>query len=80
MADEKVADEFAAPGDELERMMYGWSITHCLPASMAEQPSAALGTVLRAPMVRELGKAAGFASVETRDVDAGFFQLHVLRK
>jgi SAM-dependent methyltransferase len=79
VADEKVGDEFTAPADELERMMYGWSVTHCLPASMAEQPSAALGTVLRAPMVRELAEAAGFGSVETLDVDAGFFQLHVLR-
>jgi SAM-dependent methyltransferase len=80
IADEKVADEFTAPGDELERMMYGWSITHCLPAARSERPSAALGTVLRAPVVQELGKAAGFGSVETLDVDAGFFQLHVLRK
>lgn len=80
VADEKVADKFTAPGDELERMMYGWSVTHCLPASMAEQPSAALGTVLRAPIVRELGRAAGFGSVEKLNVDAGFFQLHVLRK
>ncbi|HEX2052242.1 MAG TPA: methyltransferase domain-containing protein [Actinomycetota bacterium] len=80
VADEKVADRFTAPGDELERMMYGWSITHCLPAAMADQPSAGLGTVLRAPMVQELGEAAGFRSVETLDVDAGFFQLHILRK
>ena len=79
IADEKVADRFTAPGDELERMMYGWSITHCLPAAMAEQPSAAIGTVLRAPIVHELARAAGFGSSETLDVDAGFFQLHVLR-
>jgi 2-polyprenyl-3-methyl-5-hydroxy-6-metoxy-1,4-benzoquinol methylase len=42
VADENVADTFTAPGDLLERMMYGWSITHCLPVAMAEQPSAAL--------------------------------------
>jgi 2-polyprenyl-3-methyl-5-hydroxy-6-metoxy-1,4-benzoquinol methylase len=80
VADEKVADEFTAPGDELERMMYGWSITHCLPAAMSEQPSAAIGTVIRAPIVHDLARAAGFSSTETLDVDAGFFQLHVLRK
>ena len=34
---------FTAPGDEVERMMYGWSVTHCLPTQMVEQPSAALG-------------------------------------
>lgn len=80
VADEKVADEFTAPGDELERMMYGWSVSHCLPAAMAEQPSAAIGTVIRAPIVHELARAAGFGSAETLDVDAGFFQLHLLRK
>ena len=80
VADEKVADEFTAPGDELERMMYGWSITHCLPAAMSEKPSAAIGTVIRAPIVHELARAAGFSSSETLDADAGFFQLHILRK
>lgn len=80
VADEKVADEFTAPGDELERMMYGWSITHCLPASMSERPSAGLGTVLRAPVMKELGQAAGYGTVETLNVDAGFFQLHLLRR
>lgn len=52
IADEKVADRYQAPGDELERMMYGWSVVHCLPASMAEPGSAALGTVLREGLVR----------------------------
>jgi hypothetical protein len=28
------APAFTASGDDIERMMYGWSITHCLPASM----------------------------------------------
>ena len=48
VADEMVADRFTAPGDETERFMYGFSVLHCLPASLAEQGSAALGTVLRA--------------------------------
>ena len=47
VVDERVADAFAAPGDQVERIMYGWSVVHCLPVAMAEQPSAALGTVLR---------------------------------
>ena len=52
VVDEKVADRFTAPGDEVERMMYGWSVTHCLPTQMVEQPSAALGTVMRSDTVR----------------------------
>lgn len=79
VADEAVAESFQAPGDELERMMYGWSITHCLPASMAEQPSAAIGTVIRESTVRQLASAAGFRSVKVVPVDAGFFRLYELR-
>ena len=79
VADEAVAPTFTAPGDDVERMMYGWSITHCLPAAMAEQPSAAIGTVLRESTVRSMGLAAGFGSVEVLDVDGGFFRIYALR-
>ena len=48
VVDERVAERFTAPGDEVERMMYGWSVTHCLPTQLVDEPSAALGTVLRA--------------------------------
>ncbi|MGH9265963.1 MAG: class I SAM-dependent methyltransferase, partial [Acidimicrobiales bacterium] len=79
VADEAVAPTFTAPGDDLERMMYGWSITHCLPAAMAEQPSAAIGTVIREGTVRDLATRAGFGRVEVLDVDGGFFRLYALR-
>ncbi len=78
VVDENVAEEFTAPGDLIERMMYGWSIGHCLPAALAEQPSAALGTVLRPGRLRELATEAGFGSVQVVDVDAGFFRVYVL--
>ena len=78
VVDENVAEEFTAPGDLIERMMYGWSIGHCLPAAMAEQPSAALGTVLRPARLRELAAEAGFGSVQVVDVDAGFFRVYLL--
>jgi 2-polyprenyl-3-methyl-5-hydroxy-6-metoxy-1,4-benzoquinol methylase len=79
VADEAVASAFTAPGDVLERMMYGWSITHCLPASLAEQPSAAIGTVIRETTVRDLATEAGFGQVEVLPVDGGFFRLYALR-
>jgi 2-polyprenyl-3-methyl-5-hydroxy-6-metoxy-1,4-benzoquinol methylase len=78
VADEAVAETFTAPGDAIERMMYGWSITHCLPASRAEAPSAAIGTVMRPGTVAELAAAAGFASCEVLPVDGGFFRLYRL--
>jgi 2-polyprenyl-3-methyl-5-hydroxy-6-metoxy-1,4-benzoquinol methylase len=78
VADEAVAERFTAPGDELERMMYGWSVTHCLPASRAEQPSAAVGTAIRPATVADLAAQAGFAGCEIVDVDAGFFRIYRL--
>jgi 2-polyprenyl-3-methyl-5-hydroxy-6-metoxy-1,4-benzoquinol methylase len=78
IAEEKVADRFSAPGDEVERLMYGWSIVHCLPVSLAESPSAAIGTVMRAEAVREIAGAAGFARVDVLPVNAGFFRIYRL--
>lgn len=78
VVDEKVQDEFTAPGDRVERLMYGWSISHCLPSQRAEPDSASLGTVLRAERVRELAAAAGFSRVDVADVDAGFFRVYRL--
>ena len=78
IVDERVAETFTAPGDEVERMMYGWSVTHCLPTQMVEQPSAALGTVLRAGTVRELASTAGFTTVDVLPVENDFFRLYRL--
>jgi SAM-dependent methyltransferase len=78
VADEKVADHFHAPGDQLERLMYGWSIVHCLPVALSDTPSAAIGTVIRSDTVRDLAAAAGFARVDVLPVDAGFFRIYRL--
>ena len=78
VVDERVADRFTAPGDEVERMMFGWSVTHCLPTQLAEQPSAALGTALRADTVRELAAEAGFTRAEVLPVENDFFRLYRL--
>jgi SAM-dependent methyltransferase len=76
VVDERVADTFTAPGDEVERMMYGWSVTHCLPTQLVEEPSAALGTVMRAGTVRELAAGAGFSRADVLPVENDFFRLY----
>jgi 2-polyprenyl-3-methyl-5-hydroxy-6-metoxy-1,4-benzoquinol methylase len=78
VVDERVAERFSAPGDEVERTMYGWSVTHCLPTQMVDQPSAAIGTVIREDTVRELAHAAGYAGVEVLPVENDFFRLYRL--
>lgn len=36
--DERVAEEFGAIGDDVERFMYGFSFLHCLPVGMVKSP------------------------------------------
>jgi SAM-dependent methyltransferase len=79
VADERVADAFTAPGDATERLMYGWSILHCLPATLAEDPVEATGTVLRAPTLARWAAAAGLADVEVLDIDNPFWRFYRLR-
>jgi SAM-dependent methyltransferase len=78
LVDERVADRFTAPGDEVERMMYGWSVVHCLAVSRAESPSAALGTVLRADTVRALATDAGYDTCDVLPIDHDFFRFYLL--
>jgi SAM-dependent methyltransferase len=78
VADERVADTFTAPGDATERLMYGWSILHCLPATLAEDPVEATGTVLRAPTVERWAAAAGFTGFEVLAIDNPFWRFYRL--
>ena len=59
-------------------MMFAWSVTHCLPTQLVEQPTAALGTAMRADTVRELAGDARFVSVEVLPVENDFFRLYRL--
>jgi 2-polyprenyl-3-methyl-5-hydroxy-6-metoxy-1,4-benzoquinol methylase len=76
IADEKVAEEFAAPGDELERFMYGWSAVHCLPVGMVDPKSAGTGTVMRPSRLREYARDAGFTDVEILPVENDFWRFY----
>jgi 2-polyprenyl-3-methyl-5-hydroxy-6-metoxy-1,4-benzoquinol methylase len=78
VGDEKVAESFTAPGDELERLNYGWSALHCLPSGMVQQPSAATGTVMRPATLRRFARQAGFADVEVLPIEHDFWRFYGL--
>jgi SAM-dependent methyltransferase len=78
IADERVADTFGAIGDEIERIMYGFSVLHCLPVGMAEAPSVGTGTVMRTSTFRAYAEAAGFTSVEVLPIDNIFWRFYRL--
>ena len=80
VADERVADDFTAPGDAVERLNYALSVLHCLPATRAEDAVEANGTVLRAATVHRWSAAAGFGRVEELDIDFPFWRFYALAR
>lgn len=76
--DEKVAEKFTAPGDDTERLMYGFSILCCLPDGMSHQPSVGTGTVMRPSTLEEYARSAGFDGLEILPIDNDFFRFYRL--
>ena len=68
VADEKVQDEFTAPGDEIERFMALSSVLWCLPQGLADGPDAH-GTLMRAPEFQSYARKAGWSGAEVLPIE-----------
>jgi SAM-dependent methyltransferase len=79
VVDERVADAFAAPGDDLERLYYGFSVLHCLPVGMVGEDPAGTGTVMRAGTLRRYAEQAGLRRVEVLPIENDFYRFYRLR-
>jgi 2-polyprenyl-3-methyl-5-hydroxy-6-metoxy-1,4-benzoquinol methylase len=80
VVDERVGESFAAPGDEIERLMFGYSVLHCLPVGMADQPSAGTGTVMRPAVLRRYATEAGFSGVEILPIENDVWRFYRLMR
>jgi 2-polyprenyl-3-methyl-5-hydroxy-6-metoxy-1,4-benzoquinol methylase len=79
IVDENVADEFTAPGDEVERFMYGCSVFVCLPDGLSAPDSVGTGTVMRRGIVEDYAARAGYAGVSVLPIeDFSFFRFYRL--
>ena len=67
--DEKVSESFPGRGDDVERVMYGFSLFICLPDGMSHPGSAATGTVMRPDTLRKYAQEAGFSDLETLPIE-----------
>jgi SAM-dependent methyltransferase len=76
--DERVAHEFTAPGDEIERLMYGFSTLVCLPDGMSHPDSVGTGTVMRPGTFEGYAAEAGFDRVEILPIEADFWRFYRL--
>ncbi|WP_328460660.1 class I SAM-dependent methyltransferase [Actinoplanes sp. NBC_00393] len=79
IGDERVSDTFIAPAGEIERLQYAFSVLHCLPATRAENPVLANGTILRAPTLLGWAREAGFEQPEVLDIPNDFWRFYHLR-
>lgn len=76
--DERVGEEFSVEANEIDWMMYGWSILHCLPVGKADDPSAETGTVMRPSLLREYAHQAGFRGMDILPIENYFFRFYRL--
>jgi SAM-dependent methyltransferase len=78
VVDERVGERFTAPGDELERFNYGWSVLHCLAVGLLDEASAGTGAVMRPGTVRAYASEAGFGRVEALPIEHDFWRFYRL--
>ena len=74
--DERTSEQFDPAGNDIEWLLYGFSVLHCLPVGMVDTPTAATGTVMRPSTLRAYARQAGFSDIEILPIDAGFFYLY----
>ena len=74
--DERTAESFAPSGDPIERLLYAFSILHCLPAGRDAAASVATGTVMRPDVFERYAIEAGFATVEVLDIEHPMFRFY----
>jgi hypothetical protein len=76
--DERVADRLEGPADEIEQLMYGSSLTCCLPDGRSHEHSAATGTVMRHGTLRSYAADAGLPRCDALPIDLDFFRFYRL--
>lgn len=78
IGDVRTGEEFTAPADDLDRLFYGFSLFHCLPAGRTSAQSAATGAVLRPDTLRDYARQAGFTDVRVLDIENDFWRFYLL--
>jgi SAM-dependent methyltransferase len=79
--DEAVGERFAGKADDVEQLMYGFSLLICLPDGLAHADSVGTGTVMRPDTLRRYALDAGFAGVEVLPIDDfGFWRFYRLSR
>ncbi len=76
--DERTHDSFVTQAGDMERFLYGFSVTTCLPDGMSHEGSVGTGTVMRRSTLEAYAHAAGFDRVEDLTIEHDQFRLYEL--
>jgi SAM-dependent methyltransferase len=74
--DERADETFAPTADPIQRLLYAFSILHCLPVGRAAEDSVATGTVMRPDTFRRYATDAGFAAVDVLPIEHPMFRFY----
>lgn len=80
VGDERTAEGFALDAGDVERLYYGFSVLHCLPAGMIGENAAGTGTVMREHTVNDYARQAGFVDFEVAPIKNDFWRFYLLRR
>lgn len=80
VVDMAAADTLEAPGSEIERLLYGYSLLVCLPDSLATPGSAGTGTVMRRRTFEGYVEAAGLRVREELPIEHDVWRFSVLTR
>jgi 2-polyprenyl-3-methyl-5-hydroxy-6-metoxy-1,4-benzoquinol methylase len=78
--DEAVAHAFGDSTDDVERLMYGFSMFVCLPDGMSHQPTVGTGTVMRPSTLEKYATDAGFSGIEVLTIENDLWRFYELKK
>lgn len=76
--DEAVGEAFGQRSDEVERLMYGFSLFVCLPDGMSHEGSVGTGTVMRPSQLKEYAKSAGFGDISVLPIENDLWRFYSL--
>lgn len=76
--DEAVAARFGDSRDDVERLMYGFSIFICLPDGMSHEGSVGTGTVMRPDKLEAYARDAGFAGISVLPIENDLWRFYSL--
>ncbi|MDI9916123.1 class I SAM-dependent methyltransferase [Rhodococcus sp. IEGM 1379] len=78
VVDERTADTFDPEAGKVEQLLYGFSLTCCLPDSLAHPGSVGTGTVMRRSTLESYALAAGFERVDVLPIEHEFLRFYRL--